>query len=103
MLSSRDAKIEQERKKGAKLLDAKAVKRSFNKLIQASEDSEKIDDGINEETYEKTKKYLKIVFEETQQQENISNSEVDEEITKELEKDRQALERSSSKEEDQNN
>lgn len=51
----------------------------------------------------KTKKYLKIVFEETQQQENISNSEVDEEITKELEKDRQALERSSSKEEDQNN
>lgn len=55
-------------------------------MIQASEDSEKIDDGINEETYEKTKKYLKIVFEETQQQENISNSEVDEEITKELEK-----------------
>ena len=102
MLSSRDAKIEQERKKGAKLLDAKAVKRSFNK-IKASEDSEKIDDGINEETYEKTKKYLKIVFEETQQQENISNSEVDVEITKELEKDRQALERNSSKEEDQNN
>ena len=94
MLADRDAKhkakIEQERKKGAKMLDAKAVKKSFeriNKLIQSSENKTTIDDGINEETYEKTKKYLKIVFEETQQQEKMSDSEIDEEVAKELEKD----------------
>lgn len=89
------AKIEEEKKRTIELLDSEAVEKSFesiNKLILTQEEIEAENDA-DKTTFEKTRKFLKKVVEETDAQEKQeAEASHDEEVLKEIELDSKLLE-----------
>lgn len=89
------AKIEEEKKRTIDLLDTDAVEKSFesiNELIQSQKADEAAND-VDKMTFERTRKYLKKVAEETDAQEKKeAEASHNEEVLKEIEHDSKLLE-----------